>query len=203
MTRAARWAARWARRARGLLRGEDGTATIEFVILFPLFLLVMVNAIEASVLMTRGSLLDRGLDLAVRELRLQTGAPPSYEEFRALICRGSAFRGCLDTLQVELRPIDLAAGSPLDASARCSERADRILPLVKNDPAHYRTGAGNQLMMVRACLVVEPVVPNLGLATLLPGDEGAGFRLISVSAFVHEPRAAGATSQPPPAGTGT
>ena len=178
-------ATRWARQ---LLRGEAGTATVEFVILFPAFLLVMVNSIEASMVMTRGTLLDRGLDLAVRELRLSTDAPPSYDAFRTSICEKAALAGCIDTLQVELSPIDLSSPGMPDASARCVARTDDIVPLVEANPAHFAAGGANQLMMVRACLVVEPVVPNLGLAALLPG-EGAGYRLVAVSAFVQEPRA--------------
>jgi Flp pilus assembly protein TadG len=72
MTRLAR---RAARRLRRLLAREDGTATVEFVVLFPVFMLVLVNAVEASVVMSRVAMLDRALDLAVRELRIGTAAP--------------------------------------------------------------------------------------------------------------------------------
>lgn len=172
---------------RRALRDDGGTATVEFVILFPLFALVMINSVEASILMMRGTLLDRGLDMATRELRLDANAPPSYDEFRALVCRHAGLdASCVDGLQVELRPVAPAAGAGLDASARCVGTVEEIVPLVQSDPAHFVGGAANELMLVRACLMVEPIVPNLGLFALLPRD-GGGFRLVSVSAFVKEP----------------
>ncbi len=173
---------------RGLARAEDGTATVELVILLPAFVLVMVNAIEASVLMTRATLLDRGLDLAVRELRLNTEAPPGFDEFRALICEGAALLpGCLDALQVELQPVGAASWAAMDAPARCVDREEPIAPRTEDDPEHYRAGAADALMMVRACLVIDPLLPNYGLGALLPKDASGGYRLIAVSAYVQEP----------------
>lgn len=177
-------------RLRRALRDEGGTATIEFVILFPLFVLIMLNSIEASIMMTRGTMLDRGLDLAVRELRLNTGSAPSYDAFRESVCANAGLLtgNCLDTLQVELRRVDPATWSALDADARCVSRSDEIVPLVDVDPSHYAAAGSSRLMMIRACLVAEPIVPNVGLMALLPWDE-AGYRLVSVSAFVQEPMA--------------
>ena len=175
----------WLRR---IAQTEDGTATVELVILFPAFVLVMVNAIEASILMTRATLLDRGLDLAVRELRLNTEAPPSFDGFRALICEGAALLpGCLDALQVELQPVSTATWGLMDAPARCVDREEPIAPLTEDNPDHYRAGASNQLMMVRACLVIDPLFPSYGLGALLPKDPSGGYRLIAVSAYVQEP----------------
>ena len=187
MTRPGRWLRRLARR-------EDGTATVEFVILFPAFVLVLVNAIEASVLMTRAGLLDRGLDMAVRELRLGTEDPPGFEAFRTMVCdRAALITGCQEGLQIELRRVGTTSWDLLEDEALCRDRREEIEPLVEDDPAHYATGAASELMMVRACLVVDPLVPNLGLGAILPTDPSGGYRLISVSAFVQEPgRSSGA-----------
>ena len=177
----------WLRR---LARAEDGTATVELVILLPAFVLVMVNAIEASVLMTRANLLDRGLDMAVRELRLNTDAPPGFDAFRALICERSGLpEGCVHALQVELQPVSTATWALLGDDARCVDRREEIDPLTELDSEHYRVGGADQLMMVRACLVVDPLTPNYGLGALLPKDPSGGYRLIAVSAYVQEPGA--------------
>ena len=208
----------WLRR---LVRAEDGTATVELVILFPAFVLVMVNAIEASVLMTRATLLDRGLDMAVRELRLNTEAPPGFDAFRASVCRHAGWLpddavvpvgdaaghsgnaeppdqakapfDCLSSLQVELQRISTDTWALMEPQARCVDRAEPIAPLTEDDPDHYRPGAVNQLMMVRACLVIDPLVPNYGLGALLPKDASGGYRLIAVSAYVQEPTATGSS----------
>lgn len=172
MSRLARRAGRCLRR---LIAREDGTATVEFVVLFPVFMMVLVNAVEASVLMSRVAMLDRALDLAVRELRIGTDAPATEEGFRALVCQRmpEPFRAqCVATLQVELQPAPTAGEPAPDTTGPCGGR--------------YAPGLNDQLMMVRACLVARPVVPNLGLAALLPSD-AEGFRLVAVSAFVQEP----------------
>lgn len=75
----------WARRLRRLLAREDGTATVEFVVLFPVFMMVLANAVEASVLMSRAAMLDRALDLAVRGLRIDASAPTTAGDFRTLV----------------------------------------------------------------------------------------------------------------------
>lgn len=173
-----------------LLPRDDGAATVEFVIVFPLMVMVLFNSIEASILMMRTTLLDRGLDVAMRELRISTDAPPSYEAFRRLVCEASGLRParCLDRLTVELTPVDLAATRRLDPSARCEENHADPMPILEDDPAHYAAGAANETVMVRACLLVEPVVPNVALMAILPREDGA-FRLVSVSSYVQEPLA--------------
>ena len=49
---------------------EDGTATIPFVIFLPFFLILVVSSLEMGLLMVRHVMLERGLDMAVRGLRL-------------------------------------------------------------------------------------------------------------------------------------
>ena len=189
MSRAAPWPARAARRAacavRHLLRSEDGTATAEFVILFPAFVLVMTNAIEASVLMMRGAFLDRGLDLAVRELRLDTRDPPSFEEFRTLICDGAALiPRCAETVNIELRPVSTTAWDFMTGPATCDDREEDIDPL---NTLNYQPGVANQLMMIRACVVADPILPNIGLGLALPKHSSGGYMLLANSAYVQEP----------------
>ena len=171
-----RWVRRLARGARRLARREDGTATVEFVVLFPVFMLILVNAVEASVLMSRAARLDRALDLAVRELRIGSAAPTTPEGFRALVCdRAPLLADCRTALSVELQVVASASDPLMDLAAPCGAAS-----------ATPRLGVANQLVMVRACFLAKPVIPNLGLAALLPSEAG-GFRLVAVSAFVHEP----------------
>ena len=173
-----RWLGRFARDTRA-------TATVEFVILFPAFVLVMTNVIEASVLMMRAAMIDRGLDMAVRELRLRPGDPPDAGEFLELVC---AFAGsgssaevklvprCTETLRIELSEVD-GDWTPLGETDSCVQ--------------DYDPGKDEALMMVRVCVVANPLLPHLGLGALLPKDASGGYRLIAVSAFVHEPEVLG------------
>jgi hypothetical protein len=62
-------------------------------------------------------------------------------------------------------------------------REDDIEPVVT-----FNTGGSQQLMLVRACMLVEPFFPSTGIALQLPTDSDGGYGLISMSAFANEPR---------------
>ena len=180
---------------RRLARGEGGTATVEFVILFPAFILVMTNAIEGSVVMMRWTMLDRGLDMAVRELRLSADEPPEFEEFRDLVCSFStltddkaALAACREALHVELVPVEEdGSWTPLDEVPACADREEEIEPMIDPRSEHYDTGFAQALMMVRVCVTADPLLPNFGLGAMLPKDTSGRYSLIAVSVFVREP----------------
>ena len=71
---------------RRLARREDGTATLEFAILFPAFIIILVSAVEVGFITMRHTLLDRAVDLTVRDIRLGTGTAPQYAQIRDTIC---------------------------------------------------------------------------------------------------------------------
>ncbi|MCR8723675.1 TadE/TadG family type IV pilus assembly protein [Frigidibacter sp. ROC022] len=164
-------------------RREEGTATIEFVILFPVFIVLMISGIEAGVLMTRQMMLERGLDLTMRSLRLGTVANPTHDNVKALICKNSMIiPNCENVVQLELREVDTTAWNvPLEGN-NCVDRTAEIDPVINFNP-----GERNKLMMVRACAVFDPMFPATGLAVHLPRDASGGYRLIATSAFVNEP----------------
>jgi len=165
------------------LRRDEGTATIEFVILFPVFIVIMVSGIEAGMLMTRQMMLERGLDITMRQLRLGAIANPTHDEVRKLICRNARIiPDCERVVQLELREVDTATFAVPLAGNQCIDRTAKIDPVIDFNP-----GARNELMMVRACAVFDPMFPATGLGADLPKDASGGYRLIATSAFVNEP----------------
>ncbi len=175
---------RFLERAAGrFARRQDGTATIEFVILFPLFIIMMVSGVEAGMLMTRQMMLERGLDLTMRAIRLGTMADPTHDNVRKLICKNAMIiPNCNSVVQLELRPVDTASFDvPLEGN-ECIDRTDKVAPVINFDP-----GKRSELMMVRACAVFDPMFPATGLGVHLPKDASGGYRLIATSAFVNEP----------------
>lgn len=173
--------ARWLRRA---WRAERGTATTEFVIVFPLFIAIFLTAIEAGIVMARQVMLERAVDMSVRDLRLGSWAEPTVPDLRTRICeRATIIRGCEETLLIELRPVDTATWSGLDMGVACINREEDITPATDFTP-----GTTNDLMLLRACLIADPIFPVNGLALTLPRDPSGGFRVAAVSAFVNEPR---------------
>ncbi len=172
-------------RLAGALRREDGAATLEFVVIIPAMFLFISNTVETSMVLTRGAMLDRSLDLAVRGLRLGTAVPPSFEEFRADVCATSAFvPDCMEVLQIELRPYTAANLAEMGGEIRCVNRSEAIEPL---NETNFVPGAANEVMLVRACATFEPIFPKFGMGAAMPKDEDGRYRISAVSAYVQEP----------------
>lgn len=176
------------RRLAGFGRDERGVATVEFVLIAPVFLTLFLSCFEAGVLMTRQVMLDRALDITVRGVRLgqfDTVDPNRmHEELKAAMCR-LAMTGpaCMADLKLEMQPVDPRAWSTIDAEADCVDREDAdSLPATNFVP-----GAENQLMLLRACEVFDPFFPTTGLAAQIMGPKGV-YALVSSTAYVIEPK---------------
>lgn len=164
-------------------RREDGTATIEFVIVFPLVMIVFMSVFEASVLTTRYTMMERALDLTVRSLRLTTGTAPTHAQVRDRICEyTNMIPDCANSLIVELTPIQRPAFNLPTTNTPCVDRAATSPPLVT-----LTHGVANQLMLIRACAVVDPMFPLTGLGLSLTKDATGGLQMIVNSAYVGEP----------------
>jgi TadE-like protein len=170
---------------RKFFRREDGNVTVEFVILFPAFFMILASVVEIGTLMTRNTMLGRGLDVAVRDLRLGLPQARDFDTFRQRVCDVAAIiPDCLGVLQVELMPASAEDWTPLADDVRCVNREDRIAPI---ESTNYVIGAENELMMIRACALFTPVIPTLGLGLLLPRNASGEYALLATSAFVNEP----------------
>jgi len=168
-------------------REEDGTATIPFLLFLPFFMMLVISSLEMGVLMMRHVMLERGLDLSVRDLRLGTFTG-DYEDFKRNICnRAGVIPDCMNVLVVELRPVSTVTWEPLASGAICIDRANPLAPL--GNP--FDEGAGDQLMLVRACAKFDPIVPTTGIGFQLPKDNTGAYALVSTTAFVNEPEPGG------------
>ena len=75
-------------RLRHFLTGDDrGTATVEFVIVFPLIIAVFMSTFEAAMLTAKHTMMERALDLTIRELRLTAATPLSESDVKDRICQ--------------------------------------------------------------------------------------------------------------------
>jgi hypothetical protein len=167
------------------LRRDDGVASLEFVIALPVFLMVFMASFESAMLMTRFVMLERGVDMTVRELRLGGYANPTHALLKREICSHTVmFADCEDILMLELRPVATTNWETLDNTTSCIDRDAEINPLSDLSP-----GLENQMMIVRACAVFEPIFPTTGIGLQLPkvrqGSDDYG--LVATSAFVNEP----------------
>ncbi len=165
-------------------RREDGTATMEFVIVFPVVVMTLLVGVEAGVMMTRQAMLERALDIAMRDLRLGSMVNPTHDQFKDRLCSNTAgINHCRDNLLLELTPISTDDWALPANPPTCVDRDEEIAPVTE-----FVAGAGNQLMLVRACFVVDPLFPTTGWGLQLPLDASGGFQMVSASTFVNEPR---------------
>jgi Flp pilus assembly pilin Flp len=171
---------------RRFLRDQRGTATIEFVMLAPLLVGLLVFSIELGMLTVRSAMLERGLDIAVREVRLGTGTAPEHDEIKDIICENAVIiPECATRLRLEMIPNDLRNFVTLDPTPDCTDAAEPAKPL----RTPFNLGAANQLMVLRACLKYRPLFPEgmLGSVLVSIADGSGDVALTTMSAFVQEP----------------
>lgn len=165
-------------------RAEDANATIEFAILVPLMLTFCLSTIELGILLTRQVMLDRGIDMAVREVRIGTMDPVNHDTLKAAICDAALIiPDCLNQVKLEMRPAFPRNFTPLNGRADCIDREDASIPARTFTP-----GQQNQLMLLRACALFDPFFPTTGLGGQLQRESGDAYALISTSSYVVEPR---------------
>ncbi len=167
-------------------KDEEGNASVEFFIIIPVFIMLMLMSIELGFITMRHTLLERGLDMAVREIRLGTGEPSSHEEIKDFICDEAGFiLNCKTELRLEMKPVDLRAYSALDEEAKCIENSQPVDPAVlKKD---FVFGGVNELMILRACYRYDPIFPEALLGNALEKDDYGKPAIITTTAFVQEP----------------
>lgn len=160
-----------------------GTAAIEFAMVMPLLAVLICSTLEAGWIMVQTIMLDRALDQTVRELRVGTFANPTQQTMKARVCaKAVVLHNCEVAMALELFPISgQGTGYPTD-NTRCVDRNSPIAPLLR-----FTNGGRSQIMFVRACFVVSPLTPGLGLGMALPKDATGAMRIIAKSGFVNEP----------------
>lgn len=165
------------------LRDDGGTASLEFVIVLPMYTAVIVMGVELGLVTMRHALLERGVDIAVREIRLGTGTAPQHDDIKDLICANSLMLlDCSNKLQLEMRSADIRAFNALDTSADCTDVAEPSKPV-----RQWAPGQQNELMLLRACFKYEPLFHDAFLGSALTTDASGEASLIVTSGFVQEP----------------
>jgi len=172
-------------------REESGGPTVEFVLVVPFFFAFFLGSFEIGMLMVRQTFLDRGVDLAVREVLLNhffsksTGEDMlSHDTLRAAICeRSLIIPNCNQRLKLEMVRIDPRDWSAMPENADCVDVGDPGAPV-----RSFRNPDENELTLVRACALFRPYVPLAGLGRSLDRQSGDFIAVFSTSAFVVEPR---------------
>lgn len=168
---------------RRLAADRTAAVTVEFALLFPVVAYLFVVAFELGLWHLREMTLRHATASVMREVRVNTGRPPDYEEMKAAICARSLFRGgCEESLRIEMRGLPLARWRDIADRAACVDRREPVEPLTT-----FRPGAGNELMVLRVCRLFEPIVPGGALGRRLAENTGGEYGVRVVTAFVAEP----------------
>jgi len=166
---------------------ENGSATIEFVILFPLIMFMFLTGFEAGYYMVRNVLLEHALDVAVRDVRLSKGQVPNFADVKSRICEEALIMpDCLQNLQVEMRSIPREPGSivAMQGPSRCIDLDSTSDP---SSGTVYITGQQNETMVVRVCALAQPMFPTTQLSLGMAKDGHGNYAIVATTAFVNEP----------------
>ncbi|MHA6262469.1 TadE/TadG family type IV pilus assembly protein [Arenibacterium sp. CAU 1754] len=166
-------------------RSDQGNATIEFAIVFPAIIIITLSGIELGMISLQHAMLERAMDITVRDIRLSTGTAPQHNEIKDLLCERTGFiDNCRDNMLLEMVQVDPRNWAGVSADATCTDKSEEVAPKTefKNDAKE------NDLMILRACAKIDPVFPTAGLGQNVVKDGAGQFALVSISAFVQEPR---------------
>ena len=194
---------RISRAVRGLRKDNRGSSSVEFAIAFPFLCFFLFGFGEVGTLATRVVMLERGLDIAMRDVRLGNiprNAPADFQRdlIKFNICENAFLLvDCREDLNIEMKAVPLGASIPNDRIA-CVDRSEGAIAL----PADINLGtigsANTEIMLVRACLVVDPIFSIGGWLAGTPLRDAEGnvtdFALFAQTAFLNEPDTTTTTS---------
>ena len=165
------------------LRTESGAATMEFVVMFPLIIAFLGAAVESGILSMRQAMLDRSVDLVSRELRLGQVSPTTQDEVRRRVCANAGLiPDCIAALNIELFTVAMDDWKFPNNPTKCADRDEKIKPAVE-----FKPGVENQLLVMRVCAAVQPLMPMAGLGLRLPRINKTDYAIYSLTALVNEP----------------
>ncbi|MEL6838731.1 MAG: TadE/TadG family type IV pilus assembly protein [Pseudomonadota bacterium] len=177
---------------RGFRKADDGVVTISFVIVFPVFMFFFLMTFESGIVNLRQVMLERGVDLAVRDIRIGTIQGTNNdrldEDIRKRVCEvAGVIPNCESQLRLEMIRRDVRNWVPINSAVRCVDRSNPDEPALQFD--EY---GNNELMYLRACVRADPFLPTTGIGLRLAEDganaaAAGSYVFVSSAAFVIEP----------------
>ncbi|NKX43397.1 TadE/TadG family type IV pilus assembly protein [Roseicyclus persicicus] len=179
---------------RDFARDERATSTLEFVIMFPVVITLFIAVFETGIILSRQVLMERSLDEAVRLLRLVrtivdpvTGQPRplTADDIAQAICDNTrAIPNCDQVLVVQLTRIDQTNYDVPTPDIACVNRGDLSI-----QPSNqFQQGTDNELILIRTCAIIDPLLPFSGFGLNLARDDTGGLHMTAASVLVNEPQ---------------
>lgn len=165
------------------VQDDSGSSTVEFAILFPIFIFILMGGYEIGYYTVSSTMLDRGLDMAVRDVRLGIMGEVDLPTLKSSVCNYATYvRNCEANIHIALEPVVASGFTPPSTYAECIDRTADVAPSTT-----FTDGNENELMLVRACVNIDPIFPTTWLGAQLESYEGSGYAMVSTAAFVNEP----------------
>ena len=160
---------------RHFVSSSKGSATVEFALLFPLFMGIFATGFEAGLFMTRSVMLERSVDIVVRDVRLGGTDLPDLKGLKEEICDNVlVLPNCVNSLQVQLEPIPVNPGAinAVNGPVRCIDKMSQVDP---STATNYGIGVENEMMIVKVCALVKPMFPASRLGLGMQVDKALGL----------------------------
>jgi hypothetical protein len=155
-------------------------------------MLLFMGSFESSLFMIRHVMLERSVDIVVRDIRLGNLDGLTHAQMKELICETSALVQSVDTcvshMKIYMSPIDSANFTMPTIPRVCVDNVEDIQPLDEPTGTEFVFGADNEIMLIRICLKEEPMFPTSALGASMIRDQADGnYALIATTVFVNEP----------------
>ncbi|MGL6209583.1 MAG: TadE/TadG family type IV pilus assembly protein [Paracoccaceae bacterium] len=177
------------RRMLSRFRREDGSATMEFVIVIPVLLTIFMASFESGMVMVRSILLEQSVDMTMREVRLGRFAAVSADsnkladELKTKICdRTIVFTGCKESIMIEMTRISTSTWAMPAPPITCVDREIDAQPVLS-----LQIGQQNDVIIVRVCILQELLFPTTGIGLKMDAYPGGEVGLVAETVFVAEP----------------
>lgn len=164
---------------------EGGVASIEFVMAVPILIAVFSASFESGLFMTRKIMLEQSLDIVMRELRLgHYPAPVKTDTLKNEICKLTVvFENCQANLMMQFDTVSTTTFALPTTSTECRDLSKDLTPPLNPNPFK-----DNEVVLVRACIVVQALFPTTGIGlSLTRTASGGGVEIVAMSAFSNEP----------------
>ncbi len=165
-------------------KDEGGFMLIEFALAIPLIFTMFMTSVELGIYTTRQMFLDRGMDMTIRLVRLNTARKYTHAQLKDNICDFAGFLpDCDAQMRLEMKEVNMRDFRGLDGAADCVDTSKPVTPL-----RTFTNGGDHSVMLLRACYMFDPVFRLNGLGAGFTKDGAGHAKMISVAAFVQEPR---------------
>lgn len=168
-----------------LKRDERGSAALEFSLMGPLFISMLLAIFELGYMILRIVTLDDAVAQASRFIYTGGAADGavSRAQLEEFICdRAQFFNDCQNNIAIEARVISGFGSIPNDDATCEDSMSEEVTPA-----AAYSGGGSSEIMFLRVCVTTDMLFPLDGLGLNLDQTANGRIQVVSSTAFANEP----------------